>query len=127
MTSPIRGYALSRTDALPIVNRYANAEFKFKRDAALFSRGKRLVVNYLVQGGSRDLLVLAMNRFRTLAPEGFTLVTTVHDEILTQHPIGRGDEAREIGRASCRERGESAVGAGAVYKERERLPLRPLP
>jgi DNA polymerase-1 len=67
-----------------------------KVQSAIFSRGKRLVVNYLVQGGSRDLLLLAMVRFRELAPEGFTLVTTVHDEILTQHPIGRGDEARTL-------------------------------
>ena len=95
--------------AFDAVNRYANAEFKFKRDSALFSRGKRLVVNYLVQGGSRDLLVLAMNRFRTLAPEGFTLVTTVHDEILTQHPIGRGDEARALLK-NCMESVSPALG-----------------
>jgi len=42
------------------------------------------------------LLVLAMNRFRERAPEGTTLVTTVHDEILTQHPIGKGDETRAL-------------------------------
>jgi len=62
----------------------------------IYSKGKRLVVNYLVQGGSRDLLVLGMNEYRRRAPEGFSVVTTVHDEVLTQHPIGRGEDARSI-------------------------------
>lgn len=62
----------------------------------IHSKGKRLVVNYLVQGGSRDLLVLGMNEYRRRAPEGFSIVTTVHDEVLTQHPIGRGEEARSL-------------------------------
>ena len=70
--------------------------FTFTRDKVIYSRGTRLVVNYLVQGGSRDLLALAMVRYRKLAPAGFTLVTTVHDEILTQHPIGRGEEGRAL-------------------------------
>jgi DNA polymerase I-like protein with 3'-5' exonuclease and polymerase domains len=77
-------------------NNNPRAEFKLKVDSALFSRGKRLCINYLVQGGSRDLLVLAMNLYRKRAPAGFTLVTTVHDEILTQHPIGRGEEGRAL-------------------------------
>jgi DNA polymerase-1 len=59
-------------------------------------RGERLVVNYLIQGGARDLLVLGMNEYRRRAPEGFTIVITVHDEVLTQHPIGRGEEARTL-------------------------------
>jgi DNA polymerase-1 len=65
-------------------------------NSAIWSRGCRLVVNYLVQGGSRDLLVIGMNDFRARAPEGFSIVTTVHDEVLTQHPIGRGEEARAL-------------------------------
>lgn len=65
-------------------------------DSAIWSRGCRLVVNYLIQGGSRDLLVLAMNEYRRRAPEGFSLVTTVHDEILTTHPAGRGEEGRAL-------------------------------
>lgn len=63
---------------------------------SIFSRGKRLVVNYLVQGGCRDILILGMDKYRTHAPDGFRLVTTVHDEVLTEHPIGKGAEAREF-------------------------------
>jgi DNA polymerase-1 len=59
-------------------------------------RGERLVVNYLIQGGARDLLVLGMNEYRRRAPLDFTIVTTVHDEVLTQHPAGRGEEARDL-------------------------------
>jgi DNA polymerase-1 len=59
-------------------------------------RGERLVVNYLIQGGARDLLVLGMNKYRRRAPAAFTIITTVHDEVLTQHPIGRGEEARAL-------------------------------
>lgn len=59
-------------------------------------RGERLVVNYLIQGGARDLLVLGMNEYRRQAPLGFTIVTTVHDEVLTQHPVGCGEQAREL-------------------------------
>jgi DNA polymerase I-like protein with 3'-5' exonuclease and polymerase domains len=69
---------------------------------SLRSRGQRLVVNYLVQGGSRDLLVLGMNAYRNQIAstpkhhKDFTIVTTVHDEVLTQHPIGRGADARGL-------------------------------
>lgn len=65
---------------------------------SLRSRGQRLVVNYLVQGGSRDLLVLGMNKYRThpdRTPD-MTLVTTVHDEVLTQHELGDGEQARRV-------------------------------
>jgi DNA polymerase-1 len=67
-------------------------------DEALESRGRRLVVNYLVQGGSRDLLVLGMNAYRQAIDEadGFSLVTTVHDEVLTQHPAGEGETGRAV-------------------------------
>ena len=62
------------------------------------SRGQRLVVNYLVQGGSRDLLVLGMNRYMTHPDRAsdMTLVTTVHDEVLTQNQIGDGEQARRV-------------------------------
>jgi DNA polymerase-1 len=60
------------------------------------SRGERLVVNYLIQGGTRDLLVMGMNRYRRLAPEGFEIVMTVHDEVLTQHDIGEGVVGRQL-------------------------------
>ena len=63
---------------------------------SVFSRGKRLVVNYLVQGGCRDILVLGMDKYRREAPKGFRLVTTVHDEVLTEHPIGKEKEAQEF-------------------------------
>jgi DNA polymerase-1 len=69
---------------------------KEKLKKSIFSRGKRLVVNYLVQGGCRDVLILGMDEYRKNAPEGFRLVTTVHDEVLTEHPEGRGEEAREL-------------------------------
>ncbi|HUW96994.1 MAG TPA: DNA polymerase [Anaerolineae bacterium] len=62
------------------------------------SRGERLVVNYLVQGGSRDLLVLGMNQYQ-MHPDktlDMTLVTTVHDEVLTQNQIGDGEQARQV-------------------------------
>jgi DNA polymerase I-like protein with 3'-5' exonuclease and polymerase domains len=68
----------------------------------IYGKGKRLVVNYLVQGGSRDLLVIGMNEYRRVVqrtPEayaGFSIVTTVHDEVLTQHPEGDGKVARGI-------------------------------
>lgn len=75
---------------------FGGRQVRSKVNSAIYSRGKRLVVNYLVQGGSRDLLALAMVRYRERAPEGFSLVTTVHDEVLTQHPIGRGEEARAL-------------------------------
>jgi DNA polymerase-1 len=60
------------------------------------SRGERLVVNYLIQGGTRDLLVLGMNHYRRRAPAGFKIVMTVHDEVLTQHPKGCGELARKL-------------------------------
>jgi DNA polymerase-1 len=62
---------------------------------SLRSRGQRLVVNYLVQGGARDLLVIGMNAFNKecwlRTNEGGSIVTTVHDEVLVQHPEGHGD------------------------------------
>lgn len=72
------------------------SEFELDIDAALYNRGRRLLVNYIIQGGSRDLLVIGMNRYREAAPEGFSLVTTVHDEVLTQHQVGRGEEGRAL-------------------------------
>lgn len=63
---------------------------------SILGRGERLVINYLIQGGARDLLVLGMNRYRACAPESYTIITTVHDEVLTQHPIGCGDHARKL-------------------------------
>ena len=70
--------------------------------SAIRSRGERLVVNYLVQGGSRDLLVLGMNDYQWTIDEcsyvypSYSIVTTVHDEVLTQHPRGEGETAREL-------------------------------
>ena len=67
---------------------------------AIMSRGKRLVINYLVQGGSRDLLVFGMNTYqRRIADKkyvDYSIVTTVHDEVLTQHPRGLGESARRL-------------------------------
>jgi DNA polymerase-1 len=56
-------------------------------NSALYSKGTRLVVNYLVQGGSRDLLVIGMNNFREQTRDltDVSIVTTVHDEVLIQH------------------------------------------
>jgi DNA polymerase-1 len=65
-------------------------------DRALRSKGRRLVINYLVQGGSRDLLVLGMNEYRKQAPPGYSIVTTVHDEVLTQHPVNEGFRPRDL-------------------------------
>jgi DNA polymerase I-like protein with 3'-5' exonuclease and polymerase domains len=65
-------------------------------------RGERLVVNYLVQGGARDLLVLGMNKLRKRINKvsyiypSYSIVTTVHDEVLIQHPYNCGEEAREL-------------------------------
>lgn len=75
-----------------------NYQGRLKVDCALESKGRRLVVNYLVQGGSRDLLVIGMNDYRSRVDEadGFSLVTTVHDEVLTQHPIGAGALGRDV-------------------------------
>jgi DNA polymerase I-like protein with 3'-5' exonuclease and polymerase domains len=50
----------------------------------------------LIQGGARDLLVLGMNKYRATAPEGFTIVTTVHDEVLTQHRKSMGKLGRKL-------------------------------
>jgi DNA polymerase-1 len=49
------------------------------------SSGERLVVNYLIQGGARDLLVLGMNYFRHHRKPDWQIVTTVHDEVMIQH------------------------------------------
>ena len=62
----------------------------------LESRGARLVVNTIVQGSCRDLLVAAMVRYWEKAPEGFSLVTTVHDEVLTEHPIGMEEKGQGL-------------------------------
>lgn len=53
-------------------------------------RGERLVVNYLIQGGARDLLVIGMNSYNAHPDktDDMTIVTTVHDEVLTQHLPG---------------------------------------
>jgi DNA polymerase I-like protein with 3'-5' exonuclease and polymerase domains len=65
-------------------------------------RGERLVVNYLVQGGARDLLILGMNELRRRINKvsyiypSYSIVTTVHDEVLIQHPHNTGEEAREL-------------------------------
>jgi DNA polymerase I-like protein with 3'-5' exonuclease and polymerase domains len=65
-------------------------------EMSIRSRGERLVVNYLVQGGCRDLLVLGINQYVNTAPDKFTVVTTVHDEVLTQHPIGLQAQGQEL-------------------------------
>lgn len=75
-------------------------------DSAMASRGKRLVVNYLVQGGSRDLLVIGMNNFRRTAPPQYRIVTTVHDEVLIQCPKHSGKHAGEHLKQSLESAGE---------------------
>lgn len=64
-----------------------NYKGELRVDNALYSKGTRLVINYLVQGGSRDLLVIGMNEFRKRASElsDVSIVTTVHDEVLIEH------------------------------------------
>ena len=82
---------------------------KRRVDSALESRGRRLVVNYLIQGGARDLLVVGMNNFELSKPtSSWTTVTTVHDEVLIQHPAGSGKLARQILK-------ESLEGAGEYF------------
>lgn len=68
------------------------------------SSGERLVVNYLIQGGARDLLVLGMNYFRHHMPKGWQIVTTVHDEVLVQVP----ETCRQHGEQLLKEALESA-------------------
>ena len=71
-------------------------------DIGIRKKGERLVVNYLVQGGSRDLLLLGMNELRRRINKtsyiypSYSIITTVHDEVLIQHPTGSGEEAREL-------------------------------
>jgi len=60
------------------------------------SRGERLVVNYLIQGGARDLLVLGMNHFRRHMPKGWQIVTTVHDEVMVQCPEYQAELASDL-------------------------------
>ena len=66
------------------------------------SKGERLVINYLVQGGSRDLMLIGMNDYQKTIEEcsyvypSYSIITTVHDEVLTQHPDGDGETAREL-------------------------------
>ncbi len=55
------------------------------------SSGERLVVNYLIQGGARDLLVLGMNYFRHNMRPDYQIVTTVHDEVMVQCPDPEAD------------------------------------
>ena len=55
------------------------------------SNGERLVVNYLIQGGARDLLLLGMNYFRHHMRPDYQIVTTVHDEVMVQCPDPKAD------------------------------------
>jgi len=105
----IRHFPELNPDYLKTVNPIEHARLKKKYVAGCRRRGKsptatglewsirghgeRIVVNYLIQGGARDLLVLGMNKYRATAPSAYTIVTTVHDEVLTQHPIGCGEHA----------------------------------
>jgi DNA polymerase-1 len=75
-------------------------------ERAMYSRGKRLVVNYLVQGGARDLLVLGMNKFDTLADPSWKVITTVHDEVLIQHPTIDREQAAACLQYSLESAGE---------------------
>lgn len=88
----LEGY---RQAARSIAKKYGLSS-KTRVNSAMESRGRRLVVNYLVQGGSRDLLVIGMNQYALHAPDRFSIVTTVHDEVLTQHPIGEGNLGRAL-------------------------------
>jgi DNA polymerase-1 len=71
------------------------------------SRGERLLVNYLVQGGSRDLLVDGMTYYAKHAPPRFDIIMTVHDEVLTQHPIGAEGEAASLLKTSLEQAGST--------------------
>jgi DNA polymerase I-like protein with 3'-5' exonuclease and polymerase domains len=64
-------------------------------------------VNYLVQGGSRDLLVDGMTYYAKHAPPRFDIIMTVHDEVLTQHPIGAEGEAASLLKTSLEQAGST--------------------
>jgi len=87
--------------ATSIQNRYGRMHDS-RLNQSIRKKGERLVVNYLVQGGSRDLLVLGMNDLRKRINKvsyiypSYSIITTVHDEVLIQHPAGCGDEARTL-------------------------------
>jgi DNA polymerase I len=89
------------------------SEEKVKK--AIYSRGCRLVVNYLVQGGSRDLLVIGMNAFDKAVVEdvllrhGVSVIATVHDEVLTMHPDTDkwGEQVRSVLRRTLEGAGEA--------------------
>lgn len=79
---------------------------------AIESRGKRRLINYLVQGGSRDLLIVAMNKLHKTIQDGgevfrdYSIVTTVHDEVLIEHPKGHGEVARDMMKFAMESAGE---------------------
>lgn len=87
--------------ATSIQNKYGRMHDS-RLNQSIRRKGERLVVNYLVQGGSRDLLVLGMNDLRKRINKvsyiypSYSIITTVHDEVLIQHPTGCGDEARTL-------------------------------
>ena len=73
------------------------------------SSGQRRLVNYLIQGGSRDLLVIGMNSYNAHPDktDDMKIITTVHDEVLTQHHPINTDLATKVLK-------ESLEGAGEV-------------
>lgn len=69
------------------------------KDWGLRAYAERQAVNSLIQGGSADLIKLAMVRVGNVAPDWLRLILTVHDELVALVP----DEHAEEGAAFLRE------------------------
>lgn len=75
------------------------------RDDQEVSYAERQAYNHVIQGSAADVMKLALIRIRKDLPDWGRLLLTVHDEIVTEVPLGRVEEAAEIVRLSMESAG----------------------
>jgi DNA polymerase-1 len=69
----------------------------FSRDYVACGRAERQAVNHVVQGTAAEIMKIAMIRVdKAFANTPFTLILTVHDEIVSICPEGMEDEAKAL-------------------------------
>jgi DNA polymerase I-like protein with 3'-5' exonuclease and polymerase domains len=69
----------------------------FSYDRAALGRAERQAINHRVQGTAAEIMKIAMIRVdRAFADTPFTLILTVHDEIVSLCPEGTEAEAQEV-------------------------------
>lgn len=71
--------------------------------------GERYLINYLIQGGARDLLVIAMTEFYKCKDPEWEISMTVHDEVILHHPAEDSERVRELLKR-CMEESGKALG-----------------